>query len=44
MLCPNSPLSLPKPFGKRSDFDCSKIAAEAIAEAHKKITFALKVS
>ena len=41
ILCPNSPLLLPIPFGKASDLDCIKIAVEAIAEAHKKITFAL---
>ena len=40
---PNSPLSFPNPFGNLSDFDCKRIEAEAIEEAHKKTTFALYI-
>ena len=39
MLCPNSPQSLPRPFGYLSDFDCRRIDDEAMAEAHKNIIF-----
>ena len=41
MLCPNSPQSLPRPFGYLSDFDCRRIDDEAMAEAHKNIIFEL---
>ena len=41
MLCPNSPEALPIPLGKWRDLDCIKIAVDATAEAHKKITRAV---
>ena len=38
MLQPSSPLSLPKPFGKRLETEFSSMKAEPKVEAHRKIT------
>src|SRR3979490_2870004 len=38
MLQPSSPLSLPKPFGKRVETEFNKINADPKVDAHKKIT------
>ena len=40
MLWPNSPESLPIPFGNLFDFDCIKIDVVGTVEEHKKITLA----
>ena len=41
MLQPSSPLSLPKPFGKRFDTEFSMMNAEPNVDAHRKITLAV---
>ena len=41
MLQPSSPLSLPKPFGKRCDTEFSMMNVEPNVDAHRKITLAV---